>query len=387
MSSTTNNRAVPQGGSSVHRARIPGKPGLWEAEIGDGRLLRLTCLDPSYRETEGLWLTPGLFDLQLNGIAGTSFVDASVSVERLAQADERIRASGTAWYCPTMVTRDNATILSLCRTFRNAWEAGAIPGAYALHLEGPYISSEDGFRGVHQRQFTRDPDIRELEQWQEASGGKVRIVTLAPERPGSAAYIVQAVRQGVVIAIGHSNASEEDVRGAAEAGARLSTHLFNGCAPTIDRHRNPIYAQLAEDRLFASFIADGHHIPLSTLKVALRAKGVARSILVSDLAHLSGLPDGEYEMEGAAVVKRDGGLFRKDAPILSGAARSLAEDVAILGAQPEPGIEDAFLMATEQPARLLGAESCAVVREGIGQRLMLWEWRRAKLAPVERLGF
>jgi N-acetylglucosamine-6-phosphate deacetylase len=387
MSNTIGNRIVAAGAGAVHRARVPGKPGLWEAEIGGGRLLRLTCLDPSYRETEGLWLTPGLFDIQVNGIAGTSFVDANLSVEQLAKADERIRATGTAWYCPTLVTRDNPTILSLCRTFRNAWEAGAIPGAYALHLEGPFISSEDGFRGVHQRRFTRDPDIGELQQWQEASGGKVRIVTLAPERAGSAAFIEQAARQGIVVSVGHSNASEEDVRAAAEAGARLSTHLFNGCAPTINRHRNPIYSQLAEDRLFASFIADGHHIPLSTLKVALRAKGVARSILVSDLAHLSGLPDGDYEMEGAAVVKRDGGLFRKDGPILSGAARSLAEDVAILGAQPEPGIEDTFLMATEQPARLLGAEPCAIVREGNGQRLALWEWRRAKLGLVERLGF
>lgn len=387
MSGTTGNRAAPPGAGSVHRVRVPGKPGLWEAEIGGSRLLRLTCLDPSYRETEGFWLTPGLFDIQINGIAGTSFVDAGLTIEQLAKADERIRASGTAWYCPTIVTRDNETIVSLCRAFRNAWEAGAMPGAYALHIEGPFISSEDGFRGVHQRRFTRDADIRELAQWQEASGGKVRIVTLAPERAGSVSFIGQAARQGVVLSIGHSNAKEADVRAAADAGARLSTHLFNGCAPTIDRHRNPIYAQLAEDRLFASFIADGHHIPLSTLKVALRAKGVARSILVSDLAHLSGLPDGEYEMEGAEVVKRDGGLFRKDGPILSGAARTLAEDVAILGAQPEPGIEDAFLMATEHPARLLGAESSAIVREGNGQRLALWEWRRAKLSLVERLGF
>jgi N-acetylglucosamine-6-phosphate deacetylase len=355
--------------------------------VADGRLLKLVCLDPSYRETEGTWLTPGLFDIQINGIGGISFADPGVSIEGLARADEIVRASGTAWYCPTIVTRDLAATLGLCRTFREAWDRGAIPGAFALHLEGPYISSEEGYRGVHQRRYTRDPDLGELQACQEASGNRVRIVTLAPERAGSAEFIAGASRHGIVVAIGHTAAGEEDVRVAAEAGARLSTHLFNGCAPSINRHRNAIFAQLAEDRLWASFIADGHHIPLSTLKIALRAKGVARSILVSDLAHLSGLPDGEYEMEGGAVVKRDGGLFRTDAPILSGAARTLTEDVEILGRQPEPGIECSFLMATEHPARLLGEDAHAAVREGNGQRLAFWEWRHAKLTLVEKLGF
>jgi N-acetylglucosamine-6-phosphate deacetylase len=373
--------------AAARRARIPGKPGLWEFETAQGRLHRLTCLDPSYRDTEGTWLTAGLFDVQVNGIAGTSYVEAGLTVDRLARADELIRASGVAWYCPTIVTRDQPTTLALCRTFRAAWEGGAIPGAYALHMEGPYISSEDGYRGVHQRQFTRDPETAELDAWQDASGGRVRIVTLAPERQGSARFISYAARQGIVVAIGHSNASEEDVRSAADAGARLSTHLFNGCAPMVNRHRNPIFSQLAEDRLWASFIADGHHIPLSTLRVALRAKGTARTVLVSDLTHLSGLPDGEYDMEGATVVKRDGGLFRKDAPILSGAARSLSEDVGILGRQPEPGIEETFLMATEQPARLLGADAHVHVHEGNGQRLAVWEWRNGSLSLLERVGF
>jgi len=254
-------------------------------------------------------------------------------------------------------------------------------------MEGPFISGEDGYRGVHVRAYTRDPDVGELDRWQEAAGGRIRIVTLAPERRGSVEFIEQATRRGIVVAIGHSAATEDDVGKAAAAGARLSTHLFNGCAPMVNRHRNPIFAQLAEDRLWASFIADGHHIPLQALKVALRAKGVSRAVLVSDLAHLSGLPDGEYEMEGGTVVKRDGGLFRKDAPILSGAARSLAEDVEILARQPEPGIEAAFLMATEHPARLLEADAQAVVREGNGQRLALWDWKRGKLSLVERIGF
>lgn len=366
------------------RVRIPGKPGLWELEVADGRASRLVCLDPGDRSTEGAWMTTGLFDLQINGTHGINYTDPAISVEALAAADERIRATGTGWYCPTILTRDAATLREICRRFRVAWDAGVLRSAVGLHIEGPFISSEDGYRGAHQRVYTRDPDPAELETWIESSGNHVRLVTLAPERRGAVAFIQAAVKRGVVCCLGHSAADERAIHEAVEAGAKLSTHLFNGCAPCVDRHRNPIFAQLAEDRLCASFIADGLHVPLPVLKIALRAKGVASSVLVSDLTHLAGLPDGEHVMEGAVVLKRDGGVFRQDAPMLSGAARNLAEDVEILARQPEPGIEAVFLMATEQPARIVGEEPRVDTRPA--QRLALWDWRDGRLTLTQRIG-
>ena len=366
------------------RARIPGKPGLWEVEVSGGRAARLVCLDPGERGTEGAWLTPGLFDLQINGMARANYSDPAVTVESLADADRVIRAGGTAWYFPTIITRDQPMLLRICRVFREAWERGELKGAVGLHVEGPFISSVDGYRGAHRREYTRDPDTAELDAWVDASGGRVRIVTLAPERPGAVAFIEKATKGGVLCALGHTAADEAQIRAAVQAGARLSTHLFNGCAPAVDRHRNPILAQLAEDGLCASFIADGHHVPLPVLRIALRAKGIARSLLVSDITHLAGLPDGEHLFEGAAVIKRDGGLFRKDAPILAGAARTLAEDVEVLARQSEPGLEAAFLMATDQPARLVGEEARVDTRPA--QRLALWDWRDGRLRLVQRLG-
>ena len=163
-------------------------------------------------------------------------------------------------------------------------------------------------------------------------------------------------------------ASPQEISAAAAAGASMSTHLFNGCPRLIDRHSNVIYSQLSEDALYACFIADGHHVPYPTLRIGLRTKGVGKSILVSDIAHLSGLPDGEYEMEGNAVVLRDGGLRVKGSGLLSGAARTLAQDVELLGRESEPGIEAALLMATVSPAAAVGDRAWAELTRGDADR-------------------
>ena len=171
------------------------------------------------------------------------------------------------------------------------------------------------------------------------------------------------------------------------AGATMSTHLFNGCPRLLDRHTNVIYSQLSEDALYACFIADGHHVPYPTLRVGLRAKGTGRSILVSDIAHLCGLPDGEYEMEGNAVVLRDGGLRVKASGLLSGAARTLFQDVELLARESEPGIEAALLMATRSPASAVGEGSWAELAPGRKGPLAVFSWDGARLSIEERIGF
>jgi N-acetylglucosamine-6-phosphate deacetylase len=233
----------------------------------------------------------------------------------------------------------------------------------------------------------RDPDPDELARLQEASGGRIRVLTLAPELPGAVDLIRAAAGAGITVSMGHSNASARDIEAAVDAGLRMSTHLFNGCARTVDRHSNVILSQLAEDRLAACFIADGRHIPLPALKVGLRAKGTGRSILVSDLAHLGGLPDGEYEMEGNAVVVERGGIWVKGSYLLSGAALSLDQDVEVLAREPEPGIEQALLMATDNPGALLGAEGCGALHPGRRGPVAVFRWDGRDLTLMQREGF
>lgn len=373
--------------------RIAGRPGLWTLAIeengpgGPPRIASLACEDPGFRGQHGRWITPGLFDLQVNGIAGTSFTDPTVSPGKLAEADALLRGHGISRYCPTVITRDRETTLAILRRLADAMASNAMPGAWGIHLEGPYISSEDGYRGVHRRQFVRDPDWEEFAAFQEASGGRLRIVTLAPELPGAEQFITRAAAAGVVVSMGHSRASAEQIARGIRAGLRMSTHLFNGCAQLIDRHANPIYGQLAADKLVACFIADGHHIPKAALRIGLRAKGPGRAVLVSDLAHLSGLPDGDYEMEGHQVQLRDGGIWVTGSPLLSGAARTLEQDVELLARGEEPGIEQALLMASAAPAAAVGDRAWAELAAGRSGPLGVFSWDGELLSLVARAGF
>jgi N-acetylglucosamine-6-phosphate deacetylase len=363
------------------QGRVPGRPGLWEASFEGGAVSSIACIDPGYGKEQCAWITPGLFDLQVNGIRGIDFTDPGVTVDRLAEADGHLRANGICRYLPTILTRDAGTIEAVLARFAEARERGAIPGAAGIHVEGPYISPEDGYRGVHQRRYVRDPDPAELARFQRAAGGFIRLVTIAPERPGAGDFIRAAVAMGIRVAMGHTGATAAETARAADAGLTLCTHLFNGCVQLVDRHANVIYAQLAEDRLWGCFIADGHHVPMPALRVGLRAKGWQRSILVSDISRFSGLPDGTYEMENRQVEKRDGGVFVKGSPLLSGAARTLDEDVSLLAREREFGIERCLLMTTAHPAAALGEPGWADIEAGRRGSLAVFAWDGRDLAP------
>ena len=174
----------------------------------------------------------------------------------------------------------------------------------------------------------------------------------------------------------------------------MSTHLFNGCARLLDRHNNVVFAQLAQDGLYGCFIADAHHIPLGTLRIGLRAKGPHRSILVSDIAPMAGLADGEYQMEGNAVVMRDGAIRVKEGykpaeyvgGLLSGAARTLDQDVEILARESEPGIEAALLMATRNPAAAVCESQWAELAPRPQRTIPGFSWDGTHLALETRLG-
>jgi N-acetylglucosamine-6-phosphate deacetylase len=220
-----------------------------------------------------------------------------------------------------------------------------------IHLEGPFLSGREGYRGAHPAGAIRDPDWDLFRELQEASGRRVVLMTLAPERPGAIEFIARAAEAGVVIALGHTAADGETIERAVEAGARLTTHLGNGIAAELARHPNPIWHQAAEDRLFASLIADGHHLDRATLRVLARAKGPATLILVSDASPLAGLPPGTY---GDWAVDASGKIVVAGTPYLAGSNQGLEVGLRhLMTAVPCP-FPDALRTVTENPARLLG---------------------------------
>ncbi len=198
-------------------------------------------------------------------------------------------ATGVTRFYPTVITGAPEDMEA------RAAQSGAREGLAAegeamdgFHVEGPHIGIEDGPRGAHPKHWVRKPDFDEFRRWQDATEGRVRIVTLSPEWPEAPRYIERIVAEGVVASIGHTGASAEQIADAVAAGATLSTHLGNGAHAVMRRHPNYIWDQLAEDRLMADFIVDGIHLGAAFLKTALRAKGMERSVLVTDASAPAG---------------------------------------------------------------------------------------------------
>jgi N-acetylglucosamine-6-phosphate deacetylase len=305
---------------------------------------------------EAAWLAPAFFDLQVNGFAGVDFNSASVSVEDYRKAVRALWTTGVTRFCPTIIS---ASREHLCRCLHAASMAAndpiAGPSIAGIHLEGPYISPEDGPRGAHLRSAIRPPDRGEFESLQQAADGRIRLVTVAPEVPGALPFIESLVRQGIVVAIGHTGAPAEPIAAAVAAGARLSTHLGNGATELIHRHHNILWEQLAADRLSASFILDGHHLPPAMAKSMIRAKGVSRSVLVTDAVAPAGCPPGHYKLGDQEVeLTREGRVHLMGSQRLAGSA--LRMDVAVSKVMEFTGVSfaEALRMAGEQPAALLG---------------------------------
>jgi N-acetylglucosamine-6-phosphate deacetylase len=327
-------------------------------EIADGRIVDIR---PATVAEDASFIAPGLVDLQVNGFGGLDLNGPDLSVDLVIELTRKLAARGTTSYLPTLITAAEAELIKALEIIAEACRrAPEVRRAVAaVHVEGPSISPIDGPRGAHPIEHVRPPSLDEFARWQAAAGGLVGLVTLAPEYPEAPGYIAGLVAQGVLVAVGHTAASAGEIHRAADAGARLSTHLGNGAAAMLPRHPNFIWAQLADYRLTASFIADGHHLPADTFTAMLRAKGLERAVLVSDSVALAGMPPGRYRQPvgGDVVVEANGRIGVADTPYLAGAGRPLIEDLGIAMAMAGLSLSDALRLVTANPARLLGREA------------------------------
>ena len=324
------------------------------------------------------FLTPGFFDIQVNGFRGCDYGGEDFRGEDLHRIIADLAAAGVTRHMPTIVTGPRE------RTTRNlaiiASELNTSPEARAaitgIHLEGPYISSVDGPRGAHDPNFTRDPQWEEFAAWQEAARGMIRLVTLAPERPGALDLIRKAVAGGIRVAIGHTAAEASVIADAVRAGASLSTHLGNGCHGLLPRHRNYIWEQLACDELDASIITDGFHLPPAVMRSFWRAKGPERIILTSDVAVMGGKARGVYRWGGIQVeVFADGHLGLLGTETLAGAAHMLDWDIPHCVAATGCTLGEAIRACTVNPCRQFGLpENFARLETGSPAHLVLFHW-------------
>jgi N-acetylglucosamine-6-phosphate deacetylase len=301
---------------------------------------------------------PGLFDLQVNGFAGIDFNVPGLTADRVSEALDRMRATGVTRCLPTLITSSFEQFAASARVLSGMTNE-AIAG---IHMEGPYLSPDDGPRGAHPREDVRAASIDDFKRRQDAAAGRIVLVTIAPEAPGALALIEHLVDAGVRVAIGHTAATPDQLADAIMIGATLATHLGNGCAQQLPRHPNVIWELLAADMVFASLIVDGHHLPGSTVKAMVRAKGAHRVILVTDAIAAAGGAPGRYTIGGAACdLNEHGRVSLPGTPYLAGSAltmdRAIANTVRFTGL----AIDDVIPMASTIPAGYLGTTPAGTV--------------------------
>jgi N-acetylglucosamine-6-phosphate deacetylase len=309
-------------------------------------------------EFDTLQLAPGFVDLQVNGFAGVDFNDPDTTIDAIGAALDAMFATGVTRCLPTVITGPPDAMLACLHTLRKAQTE--LPHGRAIdgfHVEGPHIGPEDGPRGAHPRECVRPPDLEEFQRWQEATANSIRLVTLSPHWPGAIEYIAALRKAGVVISIGHTGATGEQIAAAVDAGATLSTHLGNAAYKMLPKFPNCLWDQLAEDRLHASFIVDGLHLDPAYLKVALRAKTIERTILVTDAAAPAGAQPGAYRLGELDVeLTADDRVVLAGTSKLAGSALKLNRAIANLVRLGGVSLRDAVQTVTTNPARLIGLE-------------------------------
>lgn len=359
-----------------------------ELDVAGGKIAACRRLDPPPDEAALAWMAPGWVDLQINGHGGQEFSSRSLTVERVGQIVRRQAADGVVRFCPTVTTADFDTLAHALGTIAAACEAcDDVAGrVLAIHLEGPYLSPHDGPRGAHPRQHCRPPDWDEFQRLQQAARGRIGLVTLSPEYDRAAEVIARLVASGVVVAIGHTAADGQQIRRAVDAGATLSTHLGNGAHLSLPRHPNYLWDQLAEDRLSASLIVDGHHLPPSVVKTFVRAKSPQRVILISDLSGMAGLPPGRYQTElcELEILDDERLVVAGQDRLLAGASQPIGVGVANVMRFAEVDLATALHMASRQPLALFGQPG-ASLQPGDRADLVLFDLERDALGRPRRL--
>lgn len=353
-------RAVPAG--RPIRMSIKGDTIRWVEDIPD------TGHQPLF------WVTPGLFDLQVNGALGVSFNDPSITVDDIRRVVDHLLSHGMTGILATLVTASAEDTTSSLSRIEYARKVDPVVRKVIVgyHIEGPAISPVDGYRGAHPARWVRVPTTDEYRQWQESAQGFIRLVTLAPELPGALSWMESLLHDGVAVALGHTAADASTLNAAVALGACLSTHLGNGCASTIDRHANPIWPQLVDNRLSASVIADGYHVPEPFLRAVLRCKRSGNVVLTCDSSALAGCPPAVYHLwERPVEVLADGRVILPGTGYLAGSGHFLDHCLRHAWALGEWTPEDVLASATDVPRRLLGLPGTGL-NPGDPADIVLW---------------
>lgn len=277
------------------------------------------------------WIAPGMFDLHINGYGGIDFNDPNLTGADLHILREKLNKIGCSVILITLITNDCAQIEAQLKRIHQIKKSDPILDEFILgyHVEGPFISPNDGPRGAHNVKFVCAPNLEWILKWNQAVEGALKIVTISPEWLTDFTIVSEIKRHGIIVSIGHTDASKQQVQQAIEFGASMATHLGNGSSQLQDRHHSSYWNLLSDDRVMACFIADGQHLPQPVLTTFTNAKK-KKCIIVSDSSSSGGMPPGDYEtfIGGRVTISKNNRLHLTDTPeILAGSACTILDCV------------------------------------------------------------
>ena len=354
-------------------------------EIVDGEITEIHRIENKHGLPQ-VYIAPGFIDIQINGFMGVDFADQHLDIEGVRKAVRALWRYGVTSFLPTLITADQSQLLYSFSILSKAMEdkeiGNSIPG---FHLEGPYISPVQGFRGAHLEKYIRPPDWNEFLKLQGAAQNGIKLITVAPEIEGAIPFIQQCNRHGIVVSLGHTNGNAKEIRNAVDAGASMSTHLGNGCANMINRHQNPIWPQLADDRISASIIADGFHLNQEEILCFHKIKKSSRTILVSDALDLAGLEPGEYIRGERRVLLTPNVVKFPAENVLAGAASPISVGVSNMLRITQCSLPEAIQMASTNPAKLIGLDDVGEIRPGKRADLILFTLEEGNIVIQETI--
>ena len=346
-------------------------------KIKDGKILDIIKIKNLSKENRGRIIAPGLIDNQVNGYRGFSFVDTGqeLTKEGIEAITKGFWEAGVTSYFPTLTTTERDILMKNLNLLAQAKNDPSLLGSIAgFHLEGPYVSPTNGYRGAHPLIYVRDPDWDEFIELYDASQQNILQITLAAEVEGAMEFISKCKDIGVKVGLGHHNSNSDQIHEASERGAVIATHLGNSLPNEIHRWNNPIWPQLADDQLYISIICDGFHLTSDQVKVFYEAKGSDKTIITSDMSFLGGLPPGYYlnAIGDTLELKAEGVVIYPKNNSLSGSASTLSVMIGNVMKFTGCDLATAIKMSSSNVAQLYELDDRGEIRPGLRADLILF---------------
>ena len=330
-------------------------------------------------DLEGDYLLPGFVDVHIHAFKGQDTMNGEDAVRSMSR---ELFLFGVAGFCPTTMSAAEGDTRKAVRGIRAVMDNAEEEGAAVLgaHMEAPFLQEERA--GAQRKEFFQDPDWERFNIMTDGRMDTVRLITLAPERKGSEAFIREATRKGIRVSVGHTSADAETFHKAVKWGANHVTHTFNAQSPLKHREPGVPGAAMTEDGVFCEMICDGIHLHHDIVRLVVRCKGAGKAVAITDAMEAAGMPEGDYALGGQRVIVKDGAARLADGTLAGSVLtmpKALENLIHVFGIDPA----EACAMCTSTPADSIGETRFGRIRAGSPVPLTRWS-RRWKMKGIVR---